>query len=114
MSRPPVAQPPLEPRAAVATPTAAARDLEQAHRYAVGAAVAGLCDAGLGPNRLTGPHVGLLAEAAVSSATPFLRAPLLARISAALRLHPLGGDTDQACPTCGVPAPCLTASQLRS
>jgi hypothetical protein len=58
-------------------------DLEHAHAVGVGAAVAGLQDAGLGGLRLAGPEVPLLAEAAVTSATPFLRAPLLARISAA-------------------------------
>lgn len=94
--------------------SSAARDLEQAHRYGVGAATAGLCDPGLGAGRLTGPLVQLLAEAAVSSATPFLRAPLLARISQALLLHPVAGDQDGCCPTCRLPAPCGTARALRS
>ena len=97
-----------------ATPTAAALALEQAHRYGVGAAIAGLSDAGLGAFRLTGPQVPLLAEAAVTSATPFLRAPLLARISGGLRLHPVAGDASGTCPTCSVPAPCPTAEELRS
>jgi hypothetical protein len=95
-------------------PTPAARDLEQAHRYGVGAAVAGLSDAGLGASRLAGPLVPVLAEAAVTSATPFLRAPLLARISRALRLHPVAGAADGCCPTCAVTAPCATARELRS
>ncbi len=102
------------PPAVVATPTAAARDLEQAHSQGVGAAVAGMSDPGLGRSRLTGPLVPVLAEAAVSSATPFLRAPLLARISGALRLHPVAGDDDGVCPTCAVPAPCATARVLGS
>jgi len=103
----------LPPAAPPAVPTAAAVALEHAHRYGVGAAIAGLTDAGLGAGRLAGPLVPVLAEAAVSSATPFLRAPLLARISAGLRLHPVAGDTDGACPTCSVPAPCRTAEELR-
>ena len=96
-----------------ATPTRATCDLEQAHRYGVGAAVAGLSDAGLGCNRLTGPLVPVLAEAAVTSATPFLRAPLLARISGALRLHPVAGIEDGLCPTCAVTVPCPTARALQ-
>jgi hypothetical protein len=96
------------------TPTAAGRDLEQAHRYGVGAAVAGLCDPGLGRHRLTGPLVPVLAEAAVTSATPFLRAPLLARISRAMLLHPTAGDATGTCPVCLVPAPCPTAAALQS
>ncbi len=100
--------------AAVSTPTTAVRDLEQAHRYGVGAAVAGLCDPGLGGNRLTGPLVPILAEAAVTSATPFLRAPLLARISRAMLLHPGAGDETGRCPACAVPAPCPTAAALQS
>jgi hypothetical protein len=95
------------------TPTRTACDLEQAHRYGVSAAVAGLSDAGLGGSRLTGPLVPVLAEAAVTSATPFLRAPLLARISGALRLHPVAGTESGLCPTCGVSAPCPTARELR-
>jgi len=88
------------------------RDLERAHRAGVHAAAAGLRDAALGGLRLAGPAVPELAEAAVSSATPFLRAPLLGRISGALLLHPAG--TDGRCPTCGVDAPCSTALALRS
>jgi hypothetical protein len=95
------------------TPGAFARDLEQAHRNGVGAAVAGLQDASLGALRLRGTGVPLLAEAAVSSATPFLRAPLLARLSRAALLHPPAGDEGGRCPACGVPAPCETATELR-
>ena len=94
-------------------PSAAALAGEQAHRYGVGAAEAGLRDAGLGRARLTGPLVPVLAEAAVTSATPFLRAPLLARISAALLLHPVAGDESGACPSCSAPAPCRTAQALQ-
>ncbi len=82
-------------------------DLEAAHRRGVGAASAGLQDAALGAIRLTGSGVGTLAEAAVSSATPFLRAPLLSRIGRVVALHrppPAGG----ACPSCSEPAPCAT------
>lgn len=89
-------------------------DLELAHRHGVRAASAGLQDAALGRLRLTGPGVGELAEAAVTSATPFLRAPLLGRLSEALTLHPSAGDTDGACPTCGTVAPCRTAQVLGS
>jgi hypothetical protein len=88
-------------------------DLEQAHRHAVGAAAAGLQDAGLGTTRLTGTAVPLLADAAVTSATPFLRAPLLARLSRVRLLHPPAG-TDGRCPTCQVPAPCQTAQEVQS
>jgi hypothetical protein len=91
------------------TPLAA--DLEQAHRYATGAAVAGLRDAGLGPLRLAGTAVPVLAEAAVSSATPFLRAPLLSRLSRVRLLHPVTG-VDGNCPSCAVPAPCPTAREV--
>ncbi|MEV8312404.1 hypothetical protein AB0P36_35265 [Streptomyces flavidovirens] len=87
-------------------------DLEQAHRQSVGAAAAGMTDAALGPVRLTGTAVPVLAEAAVCSATPFLRAPLLARISAALLLHTPGPDGE--CPQCAVPAPCPTTRTLRT
>jgi hypothetical protein len=83
--------------------------LEAAHRHAVRAATAGLQDAGLAGLRLTGPGVPALAEAAVSSATPFLRSPLLARISGVLRLHPPGGNADGECSTCHVEAPCATS-----
>ena len=91
------------------TPFAA--DLEQAHVYAVGAATAGLQDAGLGTSRLTGSAVPVLAEAAVTSATPFLRAPLLARLSQVRLLHPAAADG--ACPSCQVPAPCPTAKEVQ-
>jgi hypothetical protein len=90
-----------------------ATELEQAHAYGVGAAVAGLQDAGLGPVRLTGTAVPVLAEAAVSSATPFLRAPLLSRLSRVRLLHPPGG-IDGSCPSCRVPAPCPTATELEA
>jgi hypothetical protein len=93
------------------TPLAA--DMEQAHRHAVGAATAGLQDAGLGSSRLTGAAVPVLADAAVSSATPFLRAPLLARLSRVQLLHPPAGDDGQ-CPSCRVPAPCPTAKEVHS
>ncbi|MCU1431530.1 MAG: hypothetical protein JWP95_635 [Actinotalea sp.] len=86
-------------------------DLERAHIHAVTAAAAGLQDAGLGPARLTGTAVPLLAEAAVTSATPFVRAPLLARLSRAQRLHrPVEGS--DICPSCGTPSPCPTAKEL--
>jgi hypothetical protein len=86
--------------------------LETAHRHGVSAASAGLQDAALDGLRLTGPGVPLLAEAAVSSATPFLRAPLLAKMSAALLIHPPAGDADEQCPTCHTDAPCATAEVL--
>jgi hypothetical protein len=95
-------------------PSPAAVLLEQAHRYGVGAAAAGLRDAALGPLRLSGEAVPVLAEAAVTSATPFLRAPLLGRISAAMLLHPPSGDAEGTCPTCRVEAPCPTVAALRS
>jgi hypothetical protein len=79
----------------------------------VGAALAGLRDVALGSLRLHGAGVPVLAEAAVTSATPFLRAPLLGRISAALLLHPPAGDDDATCPTCRTPAPCATVEVLR-
>jgi hypothetical protein len=94
-------------------PTPLAVDLEQAHAHAVGAATAGLQDAGLGPLRLTGAAVPVLADAAVSSATPFLRAPLLSRLSRVRLLHPPGGSAGR-CPTCDVPAPCPTAQELEA
>ena len=91
------------------TPLAA--ELEQAHVHGVGAASAGLQDAGLGPARLTGTAVPVLAEAAVTSATPFLRAPLLSRLHRVRRLHPPAGH-EGVCPSCRVPAPCPTAKEL--
>ena len=92
--------------------TPAAVELEQAHARAVSAAVAGMSDAALGGLRLTGTGVPGLAEAAVTSATPYLRAPILGRVSAALRLHPPGGQADDSCPTCGTAVPCDTAQAL--
>ena len=93
-------------------PTPARAQLEQAHARAVQAAVSGMCDAALGALRVAGTGVPRLAEAAVTSATPYLRAPILSRVSAALRLHPLGGDADDSCPTCGTVVPCDTARAL--
>ena len=95
------------------TATALTVELEAAHGFGVGAATAGLQDAALGSLRLAGPAVRTLAEAAVSSATPFLRAPLLGRISAAGRLHPVAGDATGSCPTCRSTAPCATAAELQ-
>ena len=91
--------------------TPLARDLETAHRYGVGAATAGLQDAALGAVRLTGTAVPLLAEAAVTSATPFLRAPLLARLAGVRELHRPRAAVDP-CPQCGVPAPCPTMKEI--
>ena len=90
----------------------AERELERAHGQGVRAAVAGLSDAQLGGLRLTGSGVPLLAEAAVTSATPYLRVPLVRRISAALRLHPPGGEPDERCPICQTAVPCATAQAL--
>jgi hypothetical protein len=90
------------------TPLAA--ELERAHTFGVGAASAGLQDAGLGPVRLTGTAVPVLAEAAVTSATPFLRAPLLSRLHRVRRLHTPTGDV--LCPACGVTSPCPTVKEL--
>jgi len=92
--------------------TPAGAELERAHARAVQAAVAGMSDAALGGLRLTGTGVPGLAEAAVTSATPYLRAPILGRVSAALRLHPPGGEADDTCPTCGTAMPCATAEAL--
>ena len=91
--------------------TALRQDLEVAHQQAVRAATAGLSDAALGRQRLSGTGVPTLAEAAVSSATPFLRAPLLARLSRVRLLHPTQAG-DGGCPTCRVPAPCPTALEV--
>lgn len=85
--------------------------LETAHRLAVQAATNGLQDPGLGAGRLTGDGIAALAEAAVSSATPFVRAPLLGRLADVLDLHPPEGGPDRACPSCRVAAPCATAQQ---
>ena len=92
--------------------TTAQDELEAAHRRAVGAASTGQQDAHLGGLRLTGSGVPVLAETAVTSATPYLRAPLLGRMSAALLLHPPGGEADDQCPTCGTAVPCATAQAL--
>lgn len=86
-------------------------ELERAHRQGVSAAAAGMSDAALGATRLTGPGVAVLADAAVSSATPFVRAPLLRRLSAVRRLHPVAGDASGQCPACAVLAPCDTARE---
>ena len=91
---------------------ALALDLEIAHARGVVAATAGLQDAALGNLRLTGTGVEALAHAAVSSATPFLRAPLLSRMGRAVRLHP-SPDLAVSCPTCRVATPCETAVALQ-
>jgi hypothetical protein len=88
------------------------RALEEAHRSGVHAASAGMQDAALGGLRLTGSSVDTLAEAAVSSATPFLRAPLLARISAVLLMHPVASNEGD-CPTCHETVPCATSRTLQ-
>src|SRR3712207_4603692 len=86
---------------------------EDARRQAVAAATAGICDPALGAARLTGPGVVDVATAAVSSATPFLRAPLLASIGEALLLHPPVDDEGlERCPTCDVTAPCSSRVAL--
>jgi hypothetical protein len=92
--------------------TRARVELEEAHARGVLAAIAGLSDAALGSIRLAGSGVPRLAEAAVTSATPYLRAPILSRVSAALRLHPPGGGPEGTCPTCGTVVPCETARAL--
>ena len=96
--------------------TAWTAESEEAHRHAVRAATEGLRDAGLGELRLTGAAVPTLADAAVSSATPFLRAPLLARIGAALGLHvPVPADDGPGadrCAECAQPFPCRTVLAL--
>jgi hypothetical protein len=94
-------------------PGALARDLETAHGRGVGAAIAGMQDPALGGVRLAGPAVAALADAAVTSATPFLRAPLLARLSHVLVLHPPAGDETGQCATCGISAPCPTAQAVQ-
>ena len=86
---------------------------EDAHRQAVSAAVAGVSDPALGGARLSGPGVAEVAEAAVSSATPFIRAPLLGSMSEALRLHPpVDADGAARCPTCNATAPCPSRQAL--
>src|SRR5215218_8406125 len=92
--------------------TVLGNDLESAHSAGVTAASAGLRDAALGALRLTGPGVGTLADAAVTSATPFVRAPLLARMSAARLLHQ-PDDGGVLCPACRVQFPCATVQVLR-
>ena len=87
-------------------------ELELAHVQAVSAASAGLQDAALGALRLTGAGVAVLADAAVTSATPFLRAPLLGKLSAALLLHPSIGHENRWCATCNTAAPCKTSETL--
>lgn len=88
-------------------------DTDIAHTLAVAAATAGLSDSALGGIRLSGPHVETLADAAVASATPFLRAPLLARLAEVRLLHPLHGDTHGVCPSCQSLSPCLTARAVQ-
>jgi hypothetical protein len=92
-----------------ATGSLAKSQSDPVHRAATQAAMAGLQDAALGRARLHGTTLRQLADAAVTSATPYLRAPLLSRLSAVQRQHPVDGDEDGACPTCGVSAPCPTA-----
>jgi glycosyltransferase involved in cell wall biosynthesis/beta-glucosidase/6-phospho-beta-glucosidase/beta-galactosidase len=82
---------------------------DPSHRNATLAAAEGLQDAALGGARLAGPLVHTLADAAVASATPFVRAPLLARLAEVKRLHPHAGDATGRCPVCTVTAPCPTA-----
>ena len=94
------------------TVTPASAELEQAHQRAVRAAVAGRSDAGLAGLRLAEPGVSTLADAAVTSATPYLRSPFLGKISGALRLHPPGGEAGDFCPTCATAVPCATAREL--
>lgn len=89
------------------------RALDVAHARGVQAAIAGLSDAGLGEHRLEHQRVDLLADAAVTSATPYLRAPLLARLSAVLRLHSVDAEPGEPCTTCGAPSPCPTVEAVR-
>jgi hypothetical protein len=88
-------------------------ELEEAHRRGVQAAVAGLCDTSLGEAQLAGTTAPLLAEAAVSSATPYLRAPLLGRLSAVSLLHGAGMETGTICPSCGQVSPCQTQAAIQ-
>ena len=90
-----------------------AYEFEVAHTRGVRAAVHGLSDYALGTVRLSGTAVPVLAEAAVSSATPYLRAPLLTRLSAVLRLHPVDLEHGQRCPSCQELVPCATARVVR-
>lgn len=80
-------------------------DLLQTHKVATAAAAAGLQDAALGDVRLSQQWIETLADAAVASATPFIRAPLLQIISQVRLLHPSTGQ----CQQCHEPAPCRTA-----
>lgn len=89
-----------------------AQQFSEAHIRAVAAASAGMRDASLGSMRLSG-NIEMLADAAVSSATPFLRAPLLHQLGRARRLHPYRGDASGSCPSCGVTSPCPTAQELQ-
>jgi hypothetical protein len=98
--------------AARAAPAPLTTALDLAHERAVRAAANGLADPGLGDRRLQGPDTDVLAEAAVTSATPYLRAPLLARVSAVLNLHSVDADPGQDCAACGSPAPCPTVVVL--
>lgn len=90
------------------------RHAEAAHPLAVGAAIEGMRDPALGAGRLSGPGIRLLADAAVTSATPFVRAPLLGLIHEALLLHgPASGTAgEDRCATCGTPDPCATVRVL--
>ena len=95
-------------------------DLDGAHRLSVRAATEGVKDPSHRNRRLGVGGVPLAveaeAEAAVASATPYLRAPLLSRMGAATRLHPasVGDGKLVLCPTCHVPGPCPTAQILQS
>lgn len=93
-----------------------AMTLAEAHRLSGRAATEGVQDPALGSRRLGGDAVTAVAEAAVASATPHLRAPLLAQVGAASRPHPESVADGEAglCPTCLVPVPCPTAQVLAS
>jgi len=97
----------------VGTGSTTSASLEEAHLRGVSAAAAGLQDAALGGRRLTGPGVLELADAAVTSATPFLRAPLLARMSQVLLLHRPPADAGAVCSICHTAAPCETYRMLQ-
>ena len=86
------------------TVTPAHRDLEQAHRRAVGAAATGLQEAHLGGLRLTGSGVPVLAETAVTSATPTCGRRCSAGVGGAAAA-PAGGEAEDRCPTCGTASP---------
>lgn len=101
------------PRALTESRSALALELDRAHGHAAMAAMAGMQDPGLGIHRVSLSAATELADAAVSSATPFLRAPLLARMSAVLLLHPPAGDSAGLCLTCGTVAPCETARAVK-